>query len=241
MKNLPTIEKMLKSGMHFGHRTGKWHPKMSDFIFTQRNGVHIIDLMKAQKKLEQALEFIEKFAAEGKTILFVGTKQQVQKPLKEMALEAGMPYITEKWLGGTLTNFPVIKRMVKKYLDLSKAKAAGKLDKYTKKERLDFDREITKLESKVGGLVDMAKLPDAVFVWDVKKEKTAVLEAVKKNIPIIAICDTNVDPTPVKYVIPSNDDATKTIKLVLKAVKETILDGKKNKKTNASVKKVVKK
>lgn len=222
----PTIEEMLKAGMHFGHQTSKWHPKMKPYIFSERNGVHIIDLTKSQKMLEVALEFIEKFSQEGKTILFVGSKMQVKTRLKKMAEEVEMPYVCEKWLGGTLTNFAVIKRMVKKYQTLLNDKKSGKLSKYTKKEQLDFDREIVKLELKVGGLVNLTKLPDAVFIWDLKKEKTAVLEAKKKNIPMIAICDTNVDPEDVKYPIPSNDDATKTIKLVLNVVKEAVKAGK---------------
>ncbi len=223
---IPTIEEMLKAGMHFGHRTSKWHPKMEPYIFTTRNGIHIIDLIKTQKLLKVALEFIKKAASEGKTILFVGTKAQARKPIERLAKETGMPYITGKWLGGCLTNFTVIKRSVKKYKDLLEQKEHGKLDKYTKKERLNFDREIAKLEARFGGLVNLNKLPDALFIWDIKKEKTAVKEAKRKNIPVIAVCDTNVDPTGIKYIIPSNDDATKTIKLVLRLVEEAIKEGK---------------
>ncbi len=232
MTKLPSIEQMLKAGMHFGHRTSKWHPKMEPFIFTQRNGVHIIDLVKSRKMLETSLEFMHKFAAEGKIILFVGTKLQAKSIIKETAIEIGMPYITEKWMGGTMTNFAIIKKLIKKFKDLTRDKTSGKLTKYTKKERLKFDREITKLELKVGGLVNLAKMPDAIFIWDIKKEKTAITEAVKKNIPVIAICDTNTNPSNVNYIIPSNDDATKTIKLVMNSVKEAILDGKKNPKVN---------
>ncbi len=223
---IPTIEEMLKAGMHFGHRTSKWHPKMEPYIFTTRNGIHIIDLIKTQKLLKVALEFIKKAASEGKTILFVGTKAQARKPIERLAKETGMPYITGKWLGGCLTNFNVIKRSVKKYKDLLDQKEHGRLEKYTKKERLNFDREIAKLEARFGGLVNLNKLPDALFIWDIKKEKTAVKEAKRKNIPVIAVCDTNVDPTGIKYIIPSNDDATKTIKLVLRLVEEAIKEGK---------------
>ena len=217
---------MLKAGMHFGHQTGKWHPKMEPFIFGARNGIHIIDLAKSKKMLDTALDFMKKFAAEGKMILFVGTKMQVKKPMVALAEATGMPYITEKWMGGTLTNFTVIRKLIKKYNDYLNDKSTGKLEKYTKKERLEIDREIDKLKLKVGGLSTLNRLPDAIFVWDIKKEKTAVVEARKKNIPIIAICDTNVDPTGINYVIPSNDDATKTIKLLLNTIKEVILDGK---------------
>jgi len=229
MTKIPTIEEMLKAGMHFGHRTSKWHPNMEPFIFGARNGIHIIDLVKSRKMLEGALEFMQKFAQEGKAILFVGTKMQVKKPLKIMAEEVGMPYVSEKWLGGCLTNFSIIKKLIKKYKDLTADKNTGKLEKYTKKERLEIDREIKKLEMKVGGMTEMNRLPDAMFVWDIKTEKTAVAEAKKKNIPIIAVCDTNTNPKDINYVIPSNDDATKTIKLVLSAIKDTILEAKKQK------------
>lgn len=229
MSNVPTIEEMLKAGMHFGHRTSKWHPKMKPFIFSERNGVHIIDLLQSRVMLQDALQFMKKFAQENKTILFVGTKMQVKKPLKAMAEEIGMPYVSEKWMGGTLTNFPVIKKMIRKYQDLLKDQQTGKLSKYTKKEQLEFSRETAKLVLKVGGLTNLVKLPDAVFIWDVKVEKTAVMEAIKKNIPIIAICDTNTDPTHISYPIPSNDDATKTIKLLLNVIKTSVDEGKTSK------------
>ena len=219
---------MLKAGMHFGHRTNRWHPKMKQFIFTSKNGIYIIDLRKTQEKLKEALEFISKMVGEGKSILFVGTKSQVSAPLKKMAEESGQAYVVGKWLGGYLTNFLVIKKSVKKYLDLIEKREAGKLEKYTKKERLDFDREIKKLETRVAGLVSLNKLPDALFVWDIKEEETAIREAQQKNIPIIAICDTNVNPEEVTYPIPANDDSTKTISLILDSIKETILEAKKN-------------
>lgn len=230
MTKIPSIEEMLKAGMHFGHRTSKWHPKMEPYIFTQRNGVHIIDLAKSQKMLETALEYIKKMTSEGKVILFVGTKSQVKKPMKEMAEEVKVPYVVGKWLGGCLTNFLVIKRTIKRYVDLVNQKEAGKLKKYTKKEQLDFDKEINKLELRVGGLVNLMKVPDVLFVWDIKEEKTAVMEAKKKNIPVIGICDTNVNPKNINYIIPSNDDATKTIKLVLEKIKEAIKEGQAEKK-----------
>ena len=224
--NTPTIEQMLKAGMHFGHRTSKWHPKMKPYIFGVRNGVHVIDLIKSRKMLENSLELIKKFSAEGKTILFVGTKMQAKKHIKALATETGMPYVSEKWMGGCLTNFAVLRRMTKKYRDLISDKAMGNLSKYTKKERLDIDKNIHKLDIKVGGVADMSKMPDLMFVWGVKDESTAIIEARKKNIPIIGVCDTNTNPDPVNYIIPSNDDATKTIKLILGAVKEAIDEGK---------------
>ena len=223
---IPSIEQMLKAGMHFGHRTSKWHPGMEPFIFTSRKGVHIIDLTKTQKKLEEALNYLKKIASENKQILLIGTKVQVKKPLKNVAEEVGMPYVAERWLGGFLTNFDVIRGLIKKYKDLTEKKQAGKLEKYTKKEQLNFDREITKLETSVGGLKNLTKVPDVIFIWDIKKEKTALTEAKKKNIPVVAVCDTNVNPKNVNYIIPANDDATKTIKLILNLVKEAIAEGK---------------
>lgn len=201
---------------------------MKEFIFTSKNNIYIIDLKKSQKKLVEALEFMTKLVSEGKRILFVGTKNQVSGPMKKMAEEINQPYIVGKWLGGYLTNFPVVKKSVKKYLDLVEKKESGRLEKYTKKERLEFDREINKLRERVGGLTSLNKLPDALFIWDIKEEETAVKEAIKKNIPIIAICDTNVNPDLVNYPIPANDDATKTIALVLESIKKTLLSVKKN-------------
>lgn len=228
MIKLPTIEEMINAGMHFGHRTNKWHPKMEQYIFSTRKGMYIIDLQKSQKKLGEALDFMSKLIQEGKNILFVGTKNQVKGPMKEMAEKTGMPYVVGKWLGGTLTNFSVIRKSIRKYQDLTKQKEAGELNKYTKKEQLNFDRQINKLENRVGGLVGLTKLPDALFVWDLKKEKTAIAEAQKINIPIIGICDTNVNPELVNYPIPSNDDATKTVKLILNTVGNSLEEDKKN-------------
>ncbi len=226
--NVPKIEDLLKAGAHFGHRTNRWHPKMKPFIFTAKNGVYIIDLRQTQQKLQLALEFIAKLSSEGKNILFIGTKSQVSRPLKEMAEKVKQPYVVGKWLGGYLTNFSIVKKSVKKYLDLIEKRDNGKLDKYTKKERLDFDREIKKLEERVGGLSQLNKLPDALFVWDVREENTAIREARQKNIPIIAICDTNVNPEDINYPIPANDDSTRTIKLIMSTIQETILNSQKN-------------
>ena len=223
---LPSIEEMLKAGMHFGHRTSKWHPKMEPFIFGSRKGVHIVDLRKTQKMLGLALDYIKNQTAEGKTILLVGTKMQVKNTLKKTAEESGVAYVSSKWLGGFLTNFPIIRNLIKKFKDLTEKRSSGKLDKYTKKERLDFDRQIAKLETNVGGLVNLTKTPDFIFIWDIKKEKTAFVEAQKKKIPVIAVCDTNVNPTGVNYIIPANDDASKGIKLVMNLIKEAILEGK---------------
>lgn len=226
MYKLPTVEEMLKAGMHFGHRTSKWHPKMEPFIFTSRNGVHVIDLSKTKKCLKSALEYLEKAASEDKTILLVGTKTQVKDKLKKVALDAGVPYVNEGWLGGAVTNFLVIKKAIKKYKTLLEEKESGKLDRYTKKERISIDKEILRLEKKVGGLVNLTKTPDVVFVWDIREEETALTEAKKKDIPVVAVCDTNVNPKNVDYIIPANDDATKTINMILALVGDAIKEGK---------------
>jgi len=232
MYKLPTMKEMLGAGMHFGHKTSKWHPKMAPYIFSKKNDIHIIDLQKTEKLLAGAMDFIEKFAQDKKTILFVATKIQAKDEIKKMAQAVDMPYVTEKWLGGTLTNFFIIKKLITKYNTLIQDKTSGKLSKYTKKENLDFDREIEKLEKKVGGLKKLNKLPDAVFVWDVKREKTAITEACKKNIPVIAICDTNSNPERINYIIPSNDDSTKTIKLISELLEKVIKSGKEKEDKN---------
>lgn len=224
--SLPSVAEMLEAGMHFGHRTYKWHPKMKPYIFEARKGIHIIDLEKTRTQLETALAFISRSVAEGKTLLLVGTKNQVKNKLKEAALEAGLPYVSERWLGGTLTNFNIIRNSIRTYQDLLDKKQQGKLDKYTKKERIQFDRQIAKLSLSVGGLTGLNRVPDIIFIWDIKHEETALAEAKKRGIPIIAVCDTNVNPAGVDYIIPGNDDASKAIALVLDLIKETVLAAK---------------
>ena len=223
---LPSIEEMLKAGMHFGHRTSKWHPKMKEYVFGVRKGIYIVDLEKSREHLGRALEFMTKVAASGGKILFVGTKPQASGLIKQAAQNTGMPYVCEHWLGGTVTNFTVIKRSIRKYKDLLDKKETGKLVKYTKKEQLEFDRQIAKMGKSFGGLVDLNTTPEAIFIWDIKTENTALAEAKKKGIPLIAVCDTNVNPQGIAYVIPSNDDASKAIKLVLDLATEAILVGK---------------
>lgn len=221
-----SVADMLEAGMHFGHRTFKWHPKMQPYIFEARKGVHIIDLEKTKSKLEEALAFIHRLVSEGKIILFVGTKNQVKGPLETAAKEMGMPYVSQRWLGGTLTNFSIIRNSIRLFQDLSEKKEQGKLEKYTKKERLQFDRRITKLSQTVGGLVGLNRAPDAVFIWDIKHEETALAEAKKKRIPIIAVCDTNVNPVGIDYVIPANDDASKAIALIMDVIQATVVAAK---------------
>lgn len=226
----PTAAEMLVAGLHFGHRASRWHPKMKPYIFAEKKGIHIINLNKTEKILAEILDYIYKLIQEEKTILFVGTKVQVKNKMKSTAIASGMPYIINRWLGGTLTNFAVIKKCVKKLKDLTEQKQLGKLSKYTKKEQLEIVREMDDLERKVGGLINMNKIPDVIFVWDVKLEATAIREAKKMHLPIIAVCDTNSDPTGIDYIIPANDDATKGVELILGAIEKTVAEARKDKK-----------
>jgi small subunit ribosomal protein S2 len=225
MPKIPDLLTLLQAGVHFGHRLARRNPKMEPYIFASKNGVHIINLEQTQIKLEQALAFVKKVVANGGTILFLGTKKQAQQIVIKYAKETGMPYITERWLGGSFTNFAEISRTVRRFSNLKKQKLAGQLEKYTKKEQLDFSKEIEKLEKMVGGVENMIKIPEAIFVVGAEKEKTAMAEALKKNIPIIALCDTNVNPDKVTYPIPANDDAIKSIELITRLVAEAVKEG----------------
>lgn len=229
---VPTLLEMLKSGVHFGHQTGKWHPKMEPYIYCVRNGVHIIDLEKTQKKLEEALNFVKETVASGGTVLFLGTKTQAKKIVKEAAQSCGMPYIVERWLGGTFTNSKTVLKLIKKYQKMKKAHEKGEWKKYTKKEQLVKERELSKLDTLIGGVGDLEKLPEAIFVIDMKDEKTAVVEANKVNIPIVGICDTNVNPKKATYPIPANDDATKSIEMITNLIAEAVNEGKQTTKTD---------
>lgn len=220
-----TLLELLKSGVHFGHQSSRWHPKMKPYIFTKRNGIHIIDLEKTATQLEIVGEHVKKMAAEGKVILFVGTKRQAKELTKKYAVGCGMPYIAERWLGGLFTNFQTVSQLMKNLKNLKKQKASGDLEKYTKKEQLQFDEEIARLEKFVGGMENMVGLPDAIFVVGVREEKTAVKEAQKKGIPIIGIADTNVNPNDLTYMIPGNDDATKSLDVLMSTVATYIKEG----------------
>lgn len=228
MFKIPSLEEMLKAGMHFGHKNSRRHPKMDPFIFTTKNTINIIDLEKTQKKLEEALNFLKDVASNSGVILFVGTKAQALPAMEKYAKECEMPYINEHWIGGIITNFSVIGKLIKKYNDLREKREKGELQKYTKWEQLMFDKEIADMARKVDGISTLRKNPDALFVVDIKHENTAVNEAVNKNIPVVAICDTNVNPKPVSYVIPANDDARGSIEMVISLVAEAIKEGKAN-------------
>lgn len=215
---LPSLEEMLGAGVHFGHRTSKWNPKMEPYIFTVRNNVHVIDLEKTLKKLKEALEFIQKIKGENGIIIFVGTKIAVKEITKQSAEECKMPFVTERWIGGTLTNFRVISKRLKHYRDLEKDQETGELKKYTKKEQHDFGIKLQRLNQQFGGIKNLIKLPDALLVIDTNKEQLAVKEARMKGIPIIGLCDTNADPTLIDYPIPVNDDAISSLKLILGSI-----------------------
>jgi len=226
MKKNPDMVEMLKAGLHFGHRTSKWHPKMGKYIFTSRNGIHIIDLTKTATGLEKSMAFVKDTVSKGGTVLFLGTKPQVKDIVKKSAIKAGEPYIVERWLGGTLTNFLIISRGIKKYNTLTSQKEKGEWEKYAKKERLKMDKDLARMEKKYGGLATLNKIPDAILVIDAKTEDTALAEATTKKIPTIALCDTNVNPEGIKYVIPGNDNSVKGVELILDLMVDAVMEGK---------------
>jgi small subunit ribosomal protein S2 len=220
-----TIETLLSSGAHFGHLTRRWDPKMKPYIFMERNGIHIIDLRQTQQLLDEACEAISNLAAEGKKILYVGTKKQAREIIRQQAERAGVHYVTERWLGGMLTNFSTIRKSVRRLQHIEKMETDNTIESMTKKEGLSLAREKGKLDKILSGVRDMNKLPGAVFVVDIKKEHIAVKEAEKLGIPIFAMVDTNCDPDPISYVIPSNDDAVKAIEVVITALTDAYIEG----------------
>ncbi len=221
-----SMKQLLEAGVHFGHQTRRWNPKMAEYIFTERNGIYIIDLQKTVKKVEDAYLFIRDTAAEGGNILFVGTKKQAQDAIKEEALRSEMYYVNVRWLGGMLTNFKTIKKSIQKLHNLNKMAEDGTFDLLPKKEVASLQKEMADLEKNLGGIKDMKGLPSAIFIVDPKKEKNAVDEARKLGIPIVAIVDTNCDPDEVDYVIPGNDDAIRAIKLIAATLADAIIEGK---------------
>jgi len=226
------IEEMAKAGLHFGHATSKFHPKMTPYVFGVRNGVHIIDLEKTKEKLKEALKFIQQLVAENKILLVVGTKFQIKDLVKDFAKAFGFPYVTERWLGGTFTNFPVIKQRCEYLKELEqKLQNQELMEKYTKKERKEMEKKLQKLETKFGGIKNLERLPDAVFIIDMKKDELAVKEARRKGVKIIAISDTDSDPTLADYPIPANNDAISSVKYILEKVREAILIQKSKVKT----------
>ena len=221
-----SMKQLLEAGVHFGHQTRRWNPKMAKYIFTERNGIYIIDLQKTVKKVDEAYAFLRDVAAEGKSILFVGTKKQAQEAIKEEALRANMFYVNERWLGGMMTNFQTIQKRVNRLKELEAMEADGTFEVLTKKEVQGLRHEMEKLEKYLGGIKEMNKLPGALFVVDPRKERIAVAEARKLNIPIVAIVDTNCDPDEVDYVIPGNDDAIRAVKLMTGRMADAIMEGR---------------
>ena len=218
-----TIKQLLEAGVHFGHPTKKWNPKMAEYIFTQRNGIHIVDLQKTVKKFEEAYNFVNEMAQEGGTLLFVGTKKQAAETMREEATRCGMFYVNVRWPGGMLTNFHTIRKSIKRLKDLEKMQADGTFDLLPKKEVAKKLKEIEDLEKAYGGIKEMDTLPSAVFVVDTRKERNAVLEAKKLGIPVIAIVDTNCDPDDADYIIPGNDDAIRAIKLIASSLADAVI------------------
>ncbi|MCF8564779.1 30S ribosomal protein S2 [Alicyclobacillus tolerans] len=220
-----SMKQLLEAGVHFGHQTRRWNPKMARYIFTERNGIYIIDLQKTVRKVEEAYNFVRELAASGKTILLVGTKKQAQEAVKEEAARCGMYYVNQRWLGGTLTNFPTIQKRIGRLLQLEKMEEEGTFDLLPKKEVILLKKEMERLEKFLGGIKGMPGLPGAMFIIDPRKERIAVAEARKLGIPIVAIVDTNCDPDEIDYVIPGNDDAIRAVKLLTAKMADAVLEG----------------
>ncbi|OGE73720.1 MAG: 30S ribosomal protein S2 [Candidatus Doudnabacteria bacterium RIFCSPHIGHO2_02_FULL_42_25] len=225
MKSIELME-MLKAGVHFGHKTSLWNPKMAQYIYTQRNNIHILDLEKTKNKLSDAVNFATEVASKGGTVLFVGTKRQAKDEVRKAAESCGMPYVVERWLGGTFTNFRTIQKTIKKMERLEKMIETGEIKKYTKKEQLMTAREIEKMKTFFSGIKEMKKLPEAIFVLDTKHDHIPVTEARLSKVKVIGLVDTNSDPTKVDYIIPSNDDAIKVISFMANIMAEAINEGK---------------
>lgn len=226
MAKSPSLTDMLSAGVHFGHQTSKWHPRMKKFIFGNRNGIHILNLESTQTALEEANAFVKKISLRGGSVLFVGTKKQAATITETAAKSCGMPYVNKRWLGGTLTNFASISLQIRKLKDMKRKQEKGELSKYTKFEQLKLAEQMAILEEKIGGIQELTRIPDAVFILDVKKDKTALEEALKRGVKVIAVCDSNVDPTMIDFPIPANDDAVKSIDLIANAVAGAIKEGR---------------
>jgi small subunit ribosomal protein S2 len=228
------MKQLLEAGVHFGHQTRRWNPKMAPFIFTERNGIYIIDLQKTVKKVEDAYNFVRDVALDGKTILFVGTKKQAQDAVKEEALRSDMFFVNERWLGGMLTNFQTIQKRIDRLRQLEDMEEKGMFEVLPKKEVLTLKHEMERLQKFLGGIKNMKKLPGALFVIDPRKERIAVAEARKLGIPIVGIVDTNCDPDEIDYVIPGNDDAIRAVKLLTAKIADAILEGRQGEQMNAA-------
>ena len=240
MANNIEVKELLDAGVHFGHLTRRWNPNMAPYIYMERNGIHIINLYKSAAKMQEAADALSKIAASGRKILFVATKKQAKEIVAEEAEKANMPYITERWPGGMLTNFVTIRKAVKKMTSVDRMKKDGRFDTLSKKEKLQVERMRAKLEKNLGSIADMTRLPGALFVVDITREHIAVKEAQKLNIPIFAMVDTNSDPREVDFAIPANDDASKSVKKVISYVTDAIVDGLNERKADKDAKKATK-
>lgn len=226
-----SMKQLLEAGVHFGHQTRRWNPKMDRYIFTERNGIYIIDLQKTVKKVEEAYNFVRQIATEGKTLLFVGTKKQAQDSVRDEALRCGGYYVNQRWLGGTLTNFSTIQKRIERLRAIEKMEMDGTFEVLPKKEVILLRKEMERLEKFLGGIKDMKKLPGALFIIDPRKERIAVAEARKLGIPIVGIVDTNCDPDEIDYVIPGNDDAIRAVKLLCNKMADAIVEGSQGEET----------
>ncbi|HHX24475.1 MAG: 30S ribosomal protein S2 [Tepidanaerobacteraceae bacterium] len=231
--SIVSMKQLLEAGVHFGHQTRRWNPKMKEYIFTERNGIYIIDLQKTVKKIEEAYEFVKNISAEGGFILFVGTKKQARESLQEEAQRCGMYYVNQRWLGGMLTNFKTIRKRIDRLHELEKMEEEGLFEVLPKKEVLNLQHEKERLEKNLGGIKDMTELPQAIFIVDPRKERIAIQEARKLNIPIIAIVDTNCDPDEVDYIIPGNDDAIRAVKLLTEKIADAVIEGRQGEQMEA--------
>ena len=220
-----TMKQLLEAGVHFGHQTRRWHPKMAPYIFGQRNGIHIIDLQKTLKMANEGYQFMRELAGAGGRVLFVGTKRQARDAIREEALRGGQYYVNHRWLGGTLTNFATVQQSVRKMKDLQRQKEEGVLEHLTKKEALQLERKLEKLERSLGGIRDMLSLPDCLFVVDLRKEALAIAEAKRLGIPVVAVVDSNCDPSGIDYIIPGNDDAIRAIRLFCSKMSDALIEG----------------
>ncbi len=238
MKNIPTLLEMLQAGVHFGHQVSRWHPKMKPYLFTERNGVHVINLEMTAEKVKEAMAVVTEMVANGKVIVFVTTKPQGKEVVRAAAIDCGMPYLVERWVGGLLTNFTEIKKLIKKYNMLKTQQANGELERYTKKEQLEIAKSLTKMDITLAGLATLEKMPDALFIASVQREKTAVTEAVSMRVPIIGICDSNANPDKVDHIIPANDDAVNAITMIVGLMAEAVKEGKKEAEKRKEIKKV---
>ena len=230
-----SMKQLLEAGVHFGHQTRRWNPKMKKYIFTERNGIYIIDLQKTVKKINEAYNFVRDLSANGGTVLFVGTKKQAQESVRDEAIRSGMYYVNQRWLGGTLTNFQTIRKRINRLKQIEKMEEDGTFEVLPKKETVELIKEKDRLVKFLGGIKDMKRVPDAMFVVDPRKERIAIAEGIKLNIPIVGIVDTNCDPDEIDYVIPANDDAIRAVKLLTSKMADAVIEGRQGEETAEEV------